>query len=95
MFTGLAQLVEHWSTKPGVGSSSLSTRANKYNMTGIVKYVRESFEELKSHVSWPSFNEGLNLTVLVAVFSVIFSLIIWGLDTAFSKLIKEFFNLLS
>ncbi len=64
-------------------------------MTGIVKYVRESFEELKSHVSWPSFNEGLNLTVLVAVFSVIFSLIIWGLDTIFSKLIKEFFNLLS
>jgi hypothetical protein len=26
--TGLAQLVEHWSPKPGVGSSSLSTRAN-------------------------------------------------------------------
>ena len=81
MFTGLAQLVEHWSPKPGVGSSSLSTRAKKYNMTGIVKYVRESFEELKLHVSWPSFNEGLNLTVLVAVFSVIFSLIIWGLDS--------------
>ena len=95
MFTGLAQLVEHWSPKPGVGSSSLSTRAKKYNMTGIVKYVRESFEELKSNVSWPDFNEGLNLTVLVAVFSVIFSLIIWGLDSGFSKIIKEFFNLLS
>ena len=27
--TGLAQLVEHWSPKPGVGSSSLSTRAGK------------------------------------------------------------------
>ena len=27
VFTGLAQLVEHWSPKPGVGSSSLSTRA--------------------------------------------------------------------
>ena len=27
--TGLAQLVEHWSPKPGVGSSSLSTRATK------------------------------------------------------------------
>ncbi len=25
--TGVAQLVEHWSPKPGVGSSSLSTRA--------------------------------------------------------------------
>ena len=27
--TGLAQLVEHWSPKPGVGSSSLSTRAKR------------------------------------------------------------------
>ena len=102
MFTGLAQLVEHWSPKPGVGSSSLSTRAKysisifiKKKMAGLVSYVKESFEELKSHVSWPSFNEGLNLTVLVAVFSVIFSLIIWGLDSAFSRVIKEFFNLLS
>jgi preprotein translocase subunit SecE len=64
-------------------------------MTGIVKYVRESVEELKSHVSWPSFNEGLNLTVLVAVFSVIFSLIIWGLDSVFSRVIEEFFNIFS
>ena len=29
--TGLAQLVEHWSPKPGVGSSSLSTRAKFEN----------------------------------------------------------------
>ena len=95
MFTGLAQLVEHWSPKPGVGSSSLSTRAKKNNMLGILKYFRESFEELKNHVSWPSFNEGLELTVLVAVFSVIFSLVIWALDSVFSKIIKEYFNLLS
>ena len=27
-YTGVAQLVEHWSPKPGVGSSSLSARAN-------------------------------------------------------------------
>ena len=27
--TGVAQLVEHWSPKPGVGSSSLSSRAKK------------------------------------------------------------------
>ena len=28
-YTELAQLVEHWSPKPGVGSSSLSFRAKK------------------------------------------------------------------
>ena len=27
--TGVAQLVEHWSPKPGVGSSSLSSRAGR------------------------------------------------------------------
>ena len=64
-------------------------------MLGILKYFRESFEELKNHVSWPSFNEGLELTVLVAVFSVIFSLVIWALDSVFRKIIKEYFNLLS
>ena len=95
MFTGLAQLVEHWSPKPGVGSSSLSTRAKIEIMTEIVKYVKESFEELRSNVSWPGFNEGLNLTVLVAVFSIIFSLIIWGLDTVFSRIIQEFFKLIN
>ena len=95
MFTGLAQLVEHWSPKPGVGSSSLSTRAKIEIMTEIVKYVKESFEELRTNVSWPGFNEGLNLTVLVAVFSIIFSLIIWGLDTVFSRIIQQFFKLIN
>lgn len=64
-------------------------------MLGILKYFKESFEELKNHVSWPSFNEGLELTVLVAVFSVIFSLIIWALDSVFSRIIKEYFNLIN
>ena len=64
-------------------------------MIGILKYFKESFEELKNDVSWPSFNEGLELTVLVAVFSVIFSLVIWALDSVFSKIIKEYFNLIN
>tara|TARA_B100001113_G_scaffold349366_1_gene344648 strand:- start:1231 stop:1425 length:195 start_codon:yes stop_codon:yes gene_type:complete len=64
-------------------------------MTEIVKYFKESFEELRSKVSWPNFNEGLNLTVIVAIFSVILSLIIWGLDSVFSRIIKEFFNILT
>ncbi|HJN53724.1 MAG TPA: preprotein translocase subunit SecE [Flavobacteriaceae bacterium] len=64
-------------------------------MLGILKYFKESYEELKNHVSWPSFNEGLELTVLVAVFSLIFSLVIWGLDSVFSRVIKEYFDLIN
>lgn len=33
--TGLAQLVEHWSPKPGVVSSSLSTRATRKELLKI------------------------------------------------------------
>ena len=68
---------------------------NIIKMSEIVKYVKDSYNELKNFVSWPSFNEGINLTILVAIFSIIFSLIIWGLDTVFSRFIKEFFNLMN
>lgn len=60
-------------------------------MAGIINYVKESFEELKSHVSWTPWAEAQSLTILVAVFSIIFSLAIWGVDTVFSGVIKEYF----
>jgi preprotein translocase subunit SecE len=68
---------------------------NIIKMSEIVKYFKDSYNELKNFVSWPSFNEGMNLTILVAVFSIIFSLVIWGLDSVFSRVIKEFFNLMN
>lgn len=63
-------------------------------MAGIVNYIKESFDELRNNVSWPTFSEAQSLTVLVAVFSIIFSLAIWGVDTVFSKVIKAYFNLM-
>ncbi|MFD0835444.1 preprotein translocase subunit SecE [Mariniflexile aquimaris] len=61
-------------------------------MAGIVNYVKESFGELKNNVSWPTWAEAQSLTVLVAVFSIIFSLAIWGVDTVFSKVIALYFE---
>ena len=94
--TGLAQLVEHWSPKPGVGSSSLSTRAikNKVEMRLIINYVRDSLEELKNNVSWTSRSELQRLVSVVLVFSVLFSLAIWGADTVLSRIVKFYFELI-
>ncbi|TJY36370.1 preprotein translocase subunit SecE [Pontimicrobium aquaticum] len=61
-------------------------------MAGIINYVKESFEELKNNVSWTPWAEAQSLTVLVAVFSIIFSLAIWGVDSVFSEVIKAYFN---
>ncbi|QRM89588.1 preprotein translocase subunit SecE [Lacinutrix sp. WUR7] len=64
-------------------------------MAGIVNYIKESFEELKNNVSWPTWAETQSLTILVAVFSIIFSLAIWGIDTVFSRVIGYYFNLIN
>ena len=61
-------------------------------MAGIVGYIKDSFEELKNNVSWPTWAEGYSLTVLVAVFSIVFSLAIWGVDTLFSRIVELYFN---
>ena len=63
-------------------------------MAGLVSYVKESFEELKNHVTWTPWTEAQRLTVVVAVFSILFSLAIWGVDTVFSKVVEAYFELL-
>ena len=61
----------------------------------MLSYIKESFDELKNNVSWPTWSEAQSLTVLVAVFSIIFSLAIWGVDTVFSRVVEAYFELLS
>ena len=64
-------------------------------MAGVITYIKESFGELKNNVSWPTMAESQSLTVLVAVFSIIFSLAIWGVDTVFSKVIGFYFKFIN
>ncbi|MFD2516683.1 preprotein translocase subunit SecE [Salinimicrobium flavum] len=61
-------------------------------MAGIVNYISESYNELKNHVTWPTWPEAQRLTVVVAVFSIIFALAIWGVDTVFSGMIEQYFE---
>ena len=61
----------------------------------MIEYIKESFGELKNHVSWPSYSEAQNLSVIVALFSIIFSLAIWGVDTVFGKVVQLYFEMLS
>lgn len=61
-------------------------------MAGFKEYISNSYEELKNHVTWPDYAEAQRLTVIVLVFSVIFALAIWGVDTVFSSLIEQYFK---
>ncbi len=58
----------------------------------MVNYITESYKELKNHVTWPTWAEAQRLTVIVAVFSVLLSLAVWGVDTVFSKVVGLYFD---
>ena len=64
-------------------------------MAGIINYIRDSFEELKNNVSWTPRSELQRLAVIVMVFSILFSLAIWGADTVLSGVVQAYFNLIN
>ncbi|MGO2103214.1 MULTISPECIES: preprotein translocase subunit SecE [Psychroflexus] len=61
-------------------------------MANFKSYLSGSYDELKNHVTWPTASEAQRLMVVVAVFSILFSLAIWGIDELFSGLIKQYYN---
>ena len=71
---------------------SLNPCTNK--MTSIINFIKESVTELRDNVKWTPRSELLNLSALVIVFSVIFSLAIWGADSILSRVVKLYFNLI-
>lgn len=64
------------------------------NTMKVFQYFSESFEELKTNVTWPEWSEVQKFTVIVALFSVIFALATWGVDELCSRAITGFFNLI-
>ena len=58
----------------------------------MINYITESYKELKNHVTWPTWAEAQKLTVIVAVFSILLALAVWGVDTVFSKVVGLYFE---
>ncbi len=59
---------------------------------GIVNYVRESFKELNNEVTWITINEAQKSTVLVVIFTIIFSLAVFVTDKFFQAILDAFLN---
>jgi preprotein translocase subunit SecE len=54
-------------------------------MGKIVAFVRESIDELRTKVSWPTYSELQGSSVLVLVASLIFALLIGLIDYLFKN----------
>jgi preprotein translocase subunit SecE len=55
-------------------------------------YIKESYDELMNKVSWPSWSELQNSSIVVAIASAIIALIIFGMDQAFSSVMNLFYS---
>ena len=64
-------------------------------MSAIFNYIKDSLEELKNNVSWTPRQELQRLVVVVMLFSVIFSIAIWGADTLLSEVVGFYFQLIN
>ena len=91
IFTGVAQLVEHRSPKPGVGSSSLSSRAKleKNMFQKVANYCKESYDELVHKVSWPTRKELSSSAVVVLYASLLIALVVFLMDSAFQFVMED------
>ena len=81
-------MVEHRSPKPGVGSSSLSSRANIFEMKKGLTYFKESYDELVHKVSWPTYAELTNSAVVVLYASLLIALMVFLMDVSFQELME-------
>jgi preprotein translocase subunit SecE len=61
-------------------------------MTKIAGYIKNSFDELVNKVSWPTWAELQNSSIVVAIATVIIALIIYFMDSIFSNLMKVFYS---
>ena len=78
-------MVEHWSPKPAVGSSSLSSRASKkiYKVEKLKVYLRDVYGELREKTTWPTFKQLQKDSLIVLGASIALALIIKVMDMAF------------
>ena len=58
-------------------------------MAALIEFVKESYVELTTKVTWPTFKELQSSSVLVLVTTVIISLIIFAMDYVFGINSKE------
>ncbi len=59
----------------------------------LIQYIKDSLQELRNKVSWISWEEAQNSTVVVAIFTIVFAIAVFFVDKIFQSGITEYFKL--
>ena len=60
----------------------------------MFNYVKESYNELVNKVTWPTFPQLQNSTIVVMVASVIFVVVVLAMDLSFENLMAVIYKVL-
>jgi preprotein translocase subunit SecE len=61
----------------------------------VIDYIKDSFSEFTTNVTWPSWASLQQDTIIVAIATVILALFLYGVDSLFGNfVIKSIFELL-
>jgi len=69
-------------------SQASSKKSGGFRNWTFVRFVRESYRELRYKVTWPTFIEARNMTIVVIVLSTIIGLILGLLDLGLLQAFK-------
>ncbi len=62
-------------------------------MNKIATYFKESYQELMEKVTWPSWSQLQQSTVIVLVATVIITAMVWLMDFSSNQLLKLIYSL--
>jgi len=62
-------------------------------MNNFIQYIKGSFEELNTNMTWSSREEAQKSTVVVAAFTIVFALVVAGVDKVFQTGLDNFFQM--
>ncbi len=63
-------------------------------MNKVKLYIQESYTELVKKVTWPTWAQLQNSAIVVMIASLIFALIISGMDFGFKTIMTFIYNML-
>jgi preprotein translocase subunit SecE len=61
-------------------------------MSNIKDYINGTVEEMRDKVSWPTFKELQNSSILVLIGSLVFALVVGAMDFVFDSSLTWFYN---
>lgn len=61
-------------------------------MNKIKAYIKESYDELTTKVTWPTWNELQSSTIVVAIASLIIAVLVFGMDKISSVVLTTFYQ---